>query len=731
MNYKEVCSLKKLLTLLLCTILAVCMTGCNSAASQAVSSDASKSADSGGSGTSGSTDAGGSGTSDGASDTVESLDITDMFTDRDKETGYDESTATVITLNGTSAKCDDSAVSINGTTITLSAEGTYIISGTLANGQIIIDAGKSDKLQLVLDNADISCDTSAAIYVRNADKVFLTLAAGSENTLSTTGGFIAIDDNNIDGVIFSKDDLTLNGSGTLTVNSATGHGIVSKDDLVITSGTYFIDTASHGLAGKDSVRILDGTYTLIIGKDGIHAENTEDTSLGYIYIAGGSFDISAQADGLDAGSILQVDDGSFDITTGGGSANASTHADGSFNEDWGGWGRGRGGMEQQTQNNNTAEQTDAASQADTAGQADDTVSSSAKGLKAETLLLVNSGMFNIDSSDDALHTNGNLAICGGTFEISTGDDGMHADTQLVIDGGTINISKSYEGIEGMTIDINGGDISLVASDDGLNAAGGNDQSSLNGRPGQDNFSQSDNVYIRITGGTLSIDASGDGIDSNGNLYITGGETYVCGPTSSADGALDYDGQATISGGILVAVGASGMAQNLSDAQNQGVILVNTAQDQTAGSTVTLSDSHGKTLISYTPSKQYSSVVISCPGITEGADYELTTGTETTSITMDTLIYGTASGMGMPGGDMGGRGMHSGGGMPSGDGTAPGDGTASSNGTVPGDAIAPASGTAPGDRTAPADGSLPNGGTPAESETAPDSSTVTDGSSISV
>lgn len=719
MNYKEAGSLKKLLTLLLCVVLAISVTGCNATAqdgsgANATGSDAGSSNENGsGAGSSnengsdaGSSSAGGSDT-DGSAATVEGLDITDMFTDRDKETGYDEATATVISLNGTSAQCDDSAVSIDGTTITLNTEGTYIISGTLDNGQIIIDAEDTDKLQLVLNNADISCETSAAVYVRNADKVFLTLAPGSENTLSSTGEFIAIDDNNIDGAIFSKDDLTLNGSGTLTVSSACGHGIVSKDDLVITSGTYIIDAASHGLAGKDSVRILDGNCTLTTGKNGIHAENTDDASLGYIYIAGGSFVISAQTDGLDAGSILQIDDGTFDMTTGGGSANASTHTDGSFNENWGGWGRGRGQMEPQADNADNTTQADTAGQTATSTQAD-TASSSAKGLKAETLLLVSSGTFDIDSSDDALHTNGNLSIKGGTFEISSGDDGMHADAQLIIDGGTIHISKSYEGIEGMTIDINNGDISLVSSDDGLNAAGGNDQSSLGGRPGQDDFSASDNVYIRITGGTLNIDASGDGIDSNGNLYITGGETYVCGPTDSANGALDYNGQATITGGILVAVGASGMAQNLSDAQNQGAILVNTSQAQAAGSTVTLSDSNGQTLISYTPSKQYNSVVISCPGITQGADYELTAGTETTSITMDSLIYGAGSGMGMPGGNMGGKGMRSGGGMPADGGAVPGDGTV------------------------PADGSFPGDGTaPAERETASDKGTVSNSSSASV
>ena len=174
----------------------------------------------------------------------------------------------------------------------------------------------------MLNGATIASSTSAAIYVRSADKVFLTTATGTDNTLSNGGEYIAIDDNNIDAVVFSKADLTLNGAGTLTVNAAAGHGVVSKDDLVLTSGTYAITAASHGLSGKDSVRIANGTYTIASGKDGIHAENEDDISLGYLYIAGGAFAIDADGDGLSASSYLLIDGGTFDILAGGGAANA-------------------------------------------------------------------------------------------------------------------------------------------------------------------------------------------------------------------------------------------------------------------------------------------------------------------------------------------------------------------------------------------------------------------------
>lgn len=187
-----------------------------------------------------------------------SIYTSDMFTNRDKEIGYGESTSVKLTLNGDSISSSSSSVAISGSTATISEEGIYIISGTLDDGMIIIDADKNAKIQLVLDNASINSSTSAAIYVCKADKVFITLAAGSENTLSNGGEYIAIDDNNIDAVIFSKDDLTLNGSGILTINAGTGHGIVSKDDLVITGGTYNITAAGHGLSAKDSIRIADG-----------------------------------------------------------------------------------------------------------------------------------------------------------------------------------------------------------------------------------------------------------------------------------------------------------------------------------------------------------------------------------------------------------------------------------------------------------------------------------------
>lgn len=579
------------------------------------------------------------------------FDTADMFTDRDYEVGYDESASTAISLKGNTAECSAGSVEISGSMVTITEAGTYILSGTLT-GMIIVDSDKADKVQLVLDGVDIYSEGSAAIYVRQADKVFLTLAPESVNTLKNDGQFTAIDDNNIDAAVFSKEDLTLNGQGSLTVESPAGHGIVSKDDLVVTSGTYKVVSASHGLSGKDSVRIAGGAFDFTVGKDGIHAENTDDTTLGFVYILNGTFQLTAEGDGVSANSNLQVDGGSFNLVTGGGSATITQSSNGEWS-----WERPMGGgtLDKPQRGGTTMEPPENGTKAEQSDSSTDSVS--AKGLKATAALLINDGSFCIDSADDALHSNGSLTINGGDLEIATGDDGIHADGQLAITEGTIDITKSYEGVEGLTIMISGGEIMLVCSDDGLNAAGGNDQSGFGGFGGfggNGDFGGSSDCWIRITGGRLNVNASGDGLDSNGALYIDGGEIYVSGPTNSGNGALDYTTEATITGGILVAAGASGMAQNIGSTSTQGSMLVSTGT-QTEGSAITLTDSSGKTLLSWAPEKAFECVVISCPDIIQGETYTVSAGDFSTEIVMSSLIYGNGGMDGGPGGMRGGPG----------------------------------------------------------------------------
>ena len=555
-------------------------------------------------------------TTESTSEVTEAVSASGLFTDRDLDAGYDESKSAVIQLNGTSAACSSDAVKISGGNVTITDEGTYILSGTLDDGMIIVDAGKSDKTQLVLDGVTIHSQTCAPIYIRQADKVFLTLAPGSTNTLSNGGTFTAIDGNNIDAVIFSKDDLTLNGSGILIVTSPAGHGIVSKDSLKITGGIYDINCASHGLAGKDDVCIVNADFTIVSGKDGIHSENDDDT-LGFIWLQSGTFDISAEGDGISAASYLQIEDGSFQITAGGGSVNATAPSSEAWGSFMGGGRHGDGMMGGGMMGGAPDEPSEAEDTAD---------STSMKGVKAGAALTINGGVFTIDAADDAIHSNDCVTVSGGTFEIASGDDGFHADVTLTVTGGTIRITGCYEGLEGQYVDISGGDITLTASDDGLNAAGGTDQSGQGGRDGMfggPGMGASSNGSITISGGTLAITAYGDGIDANGSLEITGGYIVVTGPTQGDTSTLDYDTTGVITGGTFIGTGASGMAQTFSSSE-QGVIAVSTGE-QSAGTQITLTDSAGNTLISYTPALSFAVVILSSPDLVQGETYVLTVG----------------------------------------------------------------------------------------------------------
>lgn len=549
----------------------------------------------------------------------------DMFTDRDTRATYDEESAVRIELNGSSISASSDSVQINGTTAILTEEATYIVSGTLDDGMLVVDADEAAKLQIVLDNASITSSTSAALYVLEADKVFVTLAEGSQNALANGGSFVAIDDSDIDGAVYSKQDLTFNGSGALTVTSPAGHGIVGNDDLVLAGGTYAVASASHGLNANDSVRITGETgLTLDAGKDGIHAENNDDASLGFVYISGGTFAIEAEGDGISAGAYLQITDGAYDILAGGGSVNGESQS----SESWGGF---RGGpMETASSAEETSES-----------------STSMKGLKAVSSLVISGGAFTIDAADDAVHSNADMTVSGGTFAIATGDDAFHADETLTVTGGAIDISESYEGLEALHLDIQGGEISLVSRDDGLNAAGGTDGSgSTGGRDGRfgggwmgggrggrggmgGGFSSaSSEGSIAISGGTLTIQASGDGLDANGTIEITGGTTVVTGPTSGDTAVLDYDTSAAIAGGTFLGTGAAGMAQTFRSAE-QGVVAERVSGE--AGEEIVLADASGTALLTLSLALDFQFIVLSSPDLVSGETYTLTVGGTSTEV----------------------------------------------------------------------------------------------------
>lgn len=536
-----------------------------------------------------------------------------LFSDRDSQTTYSENNCAVITLSGTSVTSNAPSVLIDGSTATITKEGNYILRGKLTDGSIVINASEKAKIHLILEGASVTSANSAALNIISAKKVFLTLADGTENALANGGNFGTDDTTGVDGALFSKSDLTINGSGGLDVTSPAGHGIVCKDDLAITGGKITVHSASHGIDANDSIRIKDGEITIDSGKDGVHVEDADKKDVGFFYISGGSVKVEAEGDGLSAALYMQLSGGTVDILAGGGYKNGQQHSSGGWGDFMGG-GMGPGGQRPPKPRAVTTDTTEDVT--------------SMKGLKAGTGLLINGGNITIDSADDAIHSNTVAVINGGTLNIASGDDGIHADTSLAISDGTVKIVQSYEGLEAQHIIISGGDISLVSTDDGLNAAGGMDGSGEGGRDqmGRAGFGMSGNSNgsVTISGGKLYVQASGDGIDANGTLQITGGYTVVCGPNSGDTATLDYDVSGIISGGVFIGTGSAMMAQTFSSS-TQGVVAIN-AGSQAAGSTITVTDANGKELLNYQPELAFTVFIYSTPELASGQTYHLVVGT---------------------------------------------------------------------------------------------------------
>lgn len=520
-----------------------------------------------------------------------------------------------ITVNGEGATVENNKV-------TITSAGTYSIKGTLADGQIIVNAGDEDKVYIILNGVNITCSNNAPIYVKNAKKTIVSLADNTENYVKDGETYVLEDESTDEpnATIFSKSDLIFIGNGSLTVDAKYNNGITSKDDLKIQSGNITVNAVDDGLRGKDSVAVANGNLTITSGKDGIVSSNDEDPEKGYVLVENGKINITSGKDGIQAETNAFVKAGDITVNTGGGSKNAPAKVE-----------NGPGMGKQFDPNASVATAT-------TESTATEEESASAKAIKAGVNIITEGGTFNIDSYEDAFHSNNNFVINSGTFNISAGDDGLHSDSTLTINNGNINIAKAYEGIEGETITINGGEISLVSSDDGLNASGGNDSSGIDGNaaggPGAQGGS-SDTGIININGGTINVNANGDGIDSNGSVYMKGGTAIVNGPTNDGNGPLDYNVNYEVTGGILIAAGSAGMAQAPSTSSTQNSIKV-TLASQTANTLIHIESEDGEEIATFAPSKQYASFVVSSAKIKTGSTYKVYVGGSSTGAAVNGL-----------------------------------------------------------------------------------------------
>ncbi len=516
---------------------------------------------------------------------------------------WDASAVIPILLNGDSISAEGQGVTVDGSTATITAAGTYSLTGSLSDGKIVVNSTDTGTVRLILNGASIYNSTSSPIYVQNAEKTIIVLADQTENSVSdgTSYVFESADEDEPNAAIFSKSDLTIYGNGTLTVNGNYNDGIASKDGLILSGGTVLVNAVDDGIRGKDYLVVKDGNITVTAQGDGLKADNEEDATKGFIYVEKGTLDVTSGGDAIQAATDVVVTDGEIRLTSGGGS-NHAISAD-----------------------------------------------ASAKGIKGTTSVSLDGGTFVVDSADDALHSNGSLVINSGTFTLSSGDDGIHSESTLDINAGDIQITQSYEGIESAVITIRDGNIHIVASDDGVNAVSANGGSGGNpgagpggGRPmpgdgpGQGGFAGGGNNALYIYGGYMVIEAGGDGMDINGAIEMTAGVVIVNGPTESMNGAIDYNNGFNMTGGFLLAAGSSNMAQAPDESSSQYALLINFDSMLPAGTLVHIENSQGEDIFTFSPSKQYQSIAFSSPELENGVTYEVFYGGEASGAVTDGL-----------------------------------------------------------------------------------------------
>lgn len=556
------------------------------------------------------------------------------------EGDYTPTGETIIDL-GETINIEGDGATVEGTTVTVTRAGSYLISGTLADGQIIVDTADESKVTLVFNGASLSCTHGPAIYVKSAPKkVVIFTAENSVNILSDGVGYVIPDEEQVEGeiypnaCIYSCEDLELNGGGELHIKGNADKGINTKDDLKIQSGTVTVTSVGAGIRANDSLEMSGGTVTVNAGGDGVKTANTEATGKGYLTVTDGALYITAKGDGLSAATDLTVSGGNMVLTT--------TDTDGVVLKEFegnptsgsmgGGFGRPGGMMGESSA---------------------DKAAISAKGLKAAGNLTVSGGKITIVAQDDGIHSDTNVHISNGMIHIRAADDGIHAEKELTVSGGVLTVAQSFEGLEALHINVLGGTNRITASDDGANATngmgggfggpGGTPPGGFPGgrpRSGNTETTSTDTPLLNFAGGYNVFDAGGDGIDSNGNIVITGGTVIVYGPTDNGNGPIDSgDGNysVTVSGGMLLAVGSSGMAES---AENGGQAVLAASWRSTglsAGEIVGIADKDGNVIAAFQLPKAISSIVFSSADLTAGATYSIVGGGSATGTNADGVI----------------------------------------------------------------------------------------------
>lgn len=473
---------------------------------------------------------------------------------------WDASKVIKVQLNNTTIECASPNVTISGQTAIITKKGTYELSGTLENGQIVVNS--SGIVRLLLNNVDITSQSTSAIYIVDAKKAIVFLPAGTDNTISDGSNYVVTADS-LNATIYSRDYLAIAGSGKLTVNANYSSGISSRDELIIESGDINVTSVGVAIKGKDYLIVNGGEFNIVSGGDGLQSDKDSTAGEGFVEINDGVFNIVSDKDGISAQTDLRIKNGTFTITTGGGSG---------FNSD----------------------------------------TISAKGLKSQDKMFIDNGNFTLDCADNSIDADNHLLINGGTFVLSSVNKPLDSDSTMVINGGTVQILKAVKGISSHHITINGGLVSIVSRNDCMKASRGSE------------LTTDDGSSIIINSGMVTLSSDkGDALDSNGSILISGGAIIVQGSATKPDDAVSYRSTFKVNGGSLYAAGATSYLPNADSQQNS--LAVSFSIIQPPGQVFCVQTEAGVTVAVFKALRYSYFFMTSIPGLQTGQTYHLYTG----------------------------------------------------------------------------------------------------------
>ena len=511
------------------------------------------------------------------------------YSEEEQKESYEEFNARInlldLSIAGSGAYEERNVIKIN-------KEGTYYFYGEHENANIIIEAKENAVVKLVFDNVKLTSINTAVINCVSAKEVIINIPEGTRTVFDDGNSYSEFTgDNEPNSLIFSKADLTINGKGSLRLTGNYKDALYCAS-LKIINTTVSVNAKEDGIKANSKVMLKDSKLTVSCDGDGIKTINEGDL-LDFIYIDSGSVKVTSKGDAIKAKNILRIDNGpDITISTNG---NVEDKTNKESIEDFRGYARDKDGNEVPKDTLKVSEQT------------------SSKGISAGKEITISGGNINIESANDAIYSNGYIIINSINTNISTGSTGIHADNNIIVKEGTININKSYDGIEAQNIQIDNGEFSIIAKDNGFNINGG-----LN-RKKTSIMLNPDRALI-INGGIISINSQGDGLDSNGSIKVTGGIIVISGPTNSKNGAIDYADTFEMSGGKAIYFGAVGMWLDANE--NSSINTLSYIVSANNGDTIVIKDEAGNEVESITINKPMQRISFASENIKEGSKYTL-------------------------------------------------------------------------------------------------------------